>query len=207
MGNIIKIIIFFVFFQDKKFFGMGQNYPSTRALTVLLFGLTNVGKSTILRRLGNIFRGMICEETNRDNEEVQFQINLIEANFDTASSLTRLRVASADAIVFIYAVDDIASFRFVRGTLEEAMKIKGPDFPCIVAANKADVEVSTVNRIIADCIISEYFKCVHIDTVANDASHYGVQEIADLLSMGLLKVAEKMLAMRTKSNHKSHTRR
>ncbi|XP_045160964.2 GTP-binding protein Di-Ras1-like [Mercenaria mercenaria] len=153
--------------------------------SVLIMGLKNVGKTTVLKQLEKISsRDLGLDDRKRRSEnsldgKVPEQLQYSEATQFPFKGLRKMAIKAAEAFVLTYAVDDQDSFDYVTKLLSEIITIKGDDVPLVVVANKIDKSPREVHPIIADCVVTIDFECKHKEVCA--ASGEGIKDVLSCL--------------------------
>ncbi|KFD48596.1 hypothetical protein M513_10530, partial [Trichuris suis] len=136
---------------------------------VLVTGSSQVGKTAIIKRfICNTF-SECYRETVEDIFSREFIIrgqSLVVDIYDSHISypdMRRLRMATADAIVFVFALEDTDSFEQIKLLMIEAAERRKDinEIPCVLVGNKSDkpkhhVSRSAVNKWLSQSLIPHY---------------------------------------------------
>lgn len=146
---------------------------------IVVMGAAGVGKSAIISQfLYDNFQN----EYNQTVEELhqgEYDFNGVKLTLDildTAGAysfpaMRQLAIATSDAFILVYSVDDEASFEAVTDLREQILSEKGTeDVPIVIVGNKVDVgdEKRTLGRVTAESIVCVEWGNGYVEASAKD---------------------------------------
>ena len=170
---------------------MSEQMPTYKIITV---GDSDVGKTSILRRyLYNIF-----DSENMSTLGVNFSYKIIELEnkkkiklklIDTAGqekfrSIVKSYYKNADAVLFIFALNDLESFNHISDWVVSFQENNGEKVTKYLVGNKYDVEIKTVDQQLIDNFSKENnfpYKAV------SASSNYNIEELFTELAEEIAK--------------------
>ena len=170
---------------------MSEQIPTYKIITV---GDSDVGKTSILRRyLYNIF-----DSENMSTLGVNFSYKIIELEnkkkvklklIDTAGqekfrSIAKSYYKNADAVLFVFALNDLDSFNHINDWVISFQENNGEKVPKYLVGNKYDVEIKTVDQQLIDGFTKEKnfpYKAV------SASSSYNIEELFTELAEEITK--------------------
>lgn len=137
-----------------------------KVLTVAVFGVAKVGKSSIIRRF--------CEPEDFSEHyeptvedffskhflynDRTYQLDIIDTcGSENFPAMRRVDIAKADAIILVYSMDNKMSFEQLSMYRQEIIEERGFDIPVVVVANKSDLAIDSSSLEITDkngCILN-----------------------------------------------------
>ncbi|RDD39693.1 NF-kappa-B inhibitor-interacting Ras-like protein 1 [Trichoplax sp. H2] len=134
---------------------------------IYVFGGHGVGKTSMIDLL---IHGSISQEPYTTIEDIydiilesdrgiKERISLFDTGGldDETSSVPNYYLATADAAIFVFSLDSIASFELAKRLKTETAKIRGNDMPMLIVGTKSDlshqrqVSKSSINSSSRDC--------------------------------------------------------
>ncbi|XP_046363407.1 ras-related protein Rap-1b-like [Haliotis cracherodii] len=158
----------------------GHRLPKSRAhYRIVVMGAAAVGKSAIISQF--LYDRFVKEykATVEDLHRGEYDVNgmhLILDILDTSGThsfpaMRKLAIATGDAFVLVYSVDDDSSFSAVKQLRDEIIEEKNSeDVPIVIAANKTDVteERRVIGRETAETLVCIEWGNGYIEASAKD---------------------------------------